>query len=75
MEINEEAILESLKSMQYKQVERLDDSTKKLFYAIMKIADQRDEALAKVKFLNKQNEELYEKYCQLLKEKNNDREV
>ncbi len=66
-----EKILKALKDMQDKHLEQLDENARRLFYAIMEIADQRDEALAKVKFLNKQNEEIYEKYCNLLKEKNN----
>jgi len=65
--INEE-IIQALRDMNEKQVEELEPNTRKLFDAVMSIADERDELREKVKLLNKQNEELYEKYCDILKE-------
>ena len=63
-----EEIIQALKDLDEKQVEELEPKTRKLFDAIMSIADERDELWEKVKLLNKQNEELYEKYCKTLKE-------
>lgn len=61
-------IIKALRDMDEKLVEELEPKTRKLFDAIMSIADERDELREKVKLLNKQNEELYEKYCDILKE-------
>ena len=61
-------IIKALRDMDEKLVEDLEPKTRKLFDAIMSIADERDELREKVKLLNKQNEELYEKYCDILKE-------
>lgn len=63
-----EEIIKALRDMDEKLVEELEPKTRKLFDAIMSIADERDELREKVKLLNKQNEELYEKYCDILKE-------
>ena len=63
-----EEIIKALRDMDEKLVEDLEPKTRKLFDAIMSIADERDELREKVKLLNKQNEELYEKYCDILKE-------
>lgn len=61
-------IIKALRDMDEKRVEELEPKTRMLFDAIMSIADERDELREKVKLLNKQNEELYEKYCDILKE-------
>lgn len=66
--MNNEEIIKALRDMDEKLVEDLEPKTRKLFDAIMSIADERDELREKVKLLNKQNEELYEKYCDILKE-------
>ena len=63
--INEE-IIQALRDMNEKQVEELEPNTRKLFDAVMSIADERDELRKKVRLLNKQNEELYKKYCDTL---------
>ena len=66
--MNNEEIIQALKDMREKSVEELEPRPRMLFDVIMSIADERDELREKVKLLNKQNEELYEKYCDILKE-------
>lgn len=63
-----EEITQALKDMRAKSVEELEPVSRMLFDVIMIIIDERDELREKVKLLNKQNEELYEKYCDILKE-------
>lgn len=63
-----EKIIQALKDMREKSVEELEPVSRMLFDVIMSIVDERDELREKVKLLNKQNEELYEKYCDILKE-------
>ena len=65
--MNNEEIIKSLKDMREKSVEELEPMSRMLFDVIMIIADERDELREKVKLLNKQNEELYEKYCDTLR--------
>lgn len=66
-----EEIIKALRDMDEKRVEELDPNTRKLFDAIMRVCDERDELLEKVRLLNKRNEELYEKYCKELKKNAN----
>lgn len=41
--MTDEELIETLKSFEEKRVEQLPESARKLFYAIMKIADDKDE--------------------------------
>lgn len=54
--MNSEELIEALRSMENKRVEQLDENAQNVFYAIMKIADERDELKLKK---NKAIETLY----------------
>lgn len=68
--MNSEELIEALRSMENKRVEQLDKNAQNVFYAIMKIADERDELKLKVHQLNEMNEQNYNKYCKELEKKN-----
>ena len=50
--MSEEELIETLKAFEEKRVEQLPESARNLFYAIMKIADERDEYKQEVERLN-----------------------
>ena len=47
--MSEEELIETLKEFEKKRVEQLPESARNLFYAIMKIADERDKIKESVK--------------------------
>lgn len=47
--MNEEELIETLKEFEEKRVEQLNEKTRNVFYAIMRIADERDLLLEKEK--------------------------
>lgn len=57
-----EEIIQALKDLDEKQVEELEPNTRKLFDAIMSIADERDELRDKVRILHILHEDIYERY-------------
>lgn len=57
-----EEIIQALKDMDEKQVEELEPNARKLFDAIMSIADERDELRDRVRILNILHEDIYERY-------------
>ena len=57
-----EEIIQALKDMDEKQVEELEPNVRKLFDAIMSIADERDELRDKVRILTILHEDIYERY-------------
>ena len=59
--MTDDELVEILKKFETTRVEKLNDNSKRLFYAIMKIADERDE-------LKKENQRLKERIHDLLKE-------
>ena len=52
--MSEEELIETLRAFEKNRVEQLEESARNLFYAIMKIADERDR-------LKEENEELKHK--------------
>lgn len=57
-----EEIIQALKDMDEKQVEELEPNVRKLFDAVMSIADERDELRDKVRILHILHEDIYERY-------------
>lgn len=66
--MSEEELIETLQLFTEERLENLPEGARGVFNAIMRLCDERDELQEKVKLLNKQKEELYEKYCNILKE-------
>ena len=63
IEMNENEMIQALKEMDNKRVEQLSESSKKLFNAIMKIADERDLLLEE----NKQLKDKIDKAIEIIK--------
>lgn len=61
--MNKEELIEVLRKFDEKRVEELPEKTRSIFYAIMKIADERDR-------LNKEYERIYNENCKLREEHN-----
>lgn len=47
--MSDEELIETLKAFEEKRVEQLPESARNLFYAIMRIADERDMLIEKLK--------------------------
>lgn len=58
--MNEEELIEILREFDNKRVEQLPEKGRKLFYAIMKIADERDELKEEVIELEEYKKAIYE---------------
>lgn len=69
--MNNEQIINSLKNLQDKKVRDLKGEDKKLFFAIMRIADERDEYIIKYKNKVSEIEQYYIKIQSILDYYNN----
>ena len=58
--MNKEELIEALRQFDEKRVEELPEKTRNMFYAIMKIADERDELKEEVIELEEYKKAIYE---------------
>ena len=58
--MNKEELIEVLRQFDEKRVEELPEKTKNIFYAIMKIADERDELKKEIIELEEYKKAIYE---------------